>query len=290
MIRPFLAGAPAGNRPTTRRGSFVQPAPGSSIIRFLHIGSVTSNMRYLILSDIHANVTALDAALAAAKGKWEKAVCLGDVVGYGPDPNEVIDRVRSLPAIAIRGNHDKAGSGLADAEDFNPVARAVALWTRAQLTPDNKDWLEKLPVGPVTLDGFSIVHGAARDEDEYVFAPAQALDSLLEAPSPVTFFGHTHLQGGFTLHDDVVGALHFKPAGDNPFSTLNIESGTTYLLNPGSIGQPRDGDTRAAFAIADLANHSVEFWRVPYDIEAVQKRMGAGGLPEPLIQRLSFGR
>jgi predicted phosphodiesterase len=247
-------------------------------------------MRYLILSDIHANVTALDAALEAAKGQWGEALCLGDVVGYGPDPNEVIDRVRELGALTIRGNHDKAGSGLANADDFNPIARAVALWTRAQLRPENREYLEKLPVGPMTVNGFSLVHGAFRDEDEYVFAPAQALDSLLDAPSPVTFFGHTHLQGGFTLHDNKVGVLHFKPANDNSFTAMTIEPETTYLLNPGSVGQPRDGDVRAAFAIADLENNSVEFWRVPYEIEAVQKRMAAAGLPEPLIQRLSYGR
>jgi len=247
-------------------------------------------MRHLILSDIHGNVTALDAVLEAAKGRWQKAVCLGDIVGYGPDPNEVIDRVRSLDAITIRGNHDKAGSGLANAEDFNPVARAAALWTREQLRPENREYLEKLPIGPVSVDGFTIVHGAHRDEDEYVFAPAQALDSLLDAPTPVTFFGHTHLQGGFTLRDDKVGALHFKPTGENLFSTLTIEEGTTYLLNPGSIGQPRDGDTRAAFVIADLDHKSVEFWRVPYDIEKVQERMTKAGLPEPLVLRLAFGR
>ncbi len=247
-------------------------------------------MRYLILSDIHANVTALDAALDAAKDRWEKAVCLGDVVGYGPDPNEVIDRVRSLDAVTIRGNHDKAGSGLANADDFNPVARAAALWTREQLRPENREWLEKLPTGPLLVDGFHMVHGAVHDEDEYVFAPAQAIASLLDAPSAVTFFGHTHLQGGFTLRDEKVDALHFKPGGDNLFSPLTIETGTTYMLNPGSIGQPRDGDTRAAFAIADLENHSVEFWRVPYNIEAVQRRMEGAGLPAPLILRLSFGR
>lgn len=247
-------------------------------------------MRHLILSDIHANITALDAALAAATGKWDKAVCLGDVVGYGPDPNEVIDRTREIGAITIRGNHDKAGSGIANADDFNPVARNAALWTRDQLRPELREYLEKLPTGPATVDGITIVHGATRDEDEYVFAPAQALDGLLEAASPVTFFGHTHLQGGFTLRDDKVGVLHFKPAGENKFAPLTIEDGTTYLLNPGSIGQPRDGDTRAAFAIADLDNKVVEFWRVPYDIEAVQKRMAAAKLPEPLILRLSFGR
>jgi predicted phosphodiesterase len=247
-------------------------------------------MRYIILSDIHANLTALNAVLEAAKGAWDKAVCLGDVVGYGPDPNEVIDRIKEIQAVTIRGNHDKAGSGIADAGDFNPVARHAALWTREQLRPENREYLEHLPIGPVTVNGFSIVHGAFRDEDEYVFAPAQALDSLLDAPSPVTFFGHTHLQGGFTLRDEKVSVLHFKPPAGSNFAKLTIENGTTYLLNPGSIGQPRDGDTRAAFAIADLDHGCVEFWRVEYDVENVQQRMSKAGLPEPLVLRLSFGR
>ena len=246
-------------------------------------------MRYLILSDIHANATALDAVLEAASGRWQKAVCLGDLVGYGPDPNEVIDRIRSLPAITIRGNHDKAVSGVADAEEFNPIARAAVLWTRETLQPENREYLEKLPRGPISVDGFSIVHGAIYDEDEYVFSPALALDGLLNAPSELSFFGHTHIQGGFYLRGEEVVVMHFKPAGGNPFSVLSIEAGTCYLLNPGSIGQPRDGDTRAAFAIADIENQSVEFWRVPYDIEAVQARMAQAGLPEPLILRLSFG-
>ena len=247
-------------------------------------------MRYLILSDIHANLTALDAAIEAAKGQWQKAACLGDLVGYGPEPNEVIDRVRSLGAVVIRGNHDKAASGLVDAEDFNPLARAVTLWTRDQLLPANLEFLAGLPKGPVTLDGLSIIHGALQDEDEYVFGPTQALEGLLDSPSPVTFFGHTHIQGGFTLRDDQVSVQNLRPAGDNLFAGLPIENGTSYLLNPGSVGQPRDGDPRAAFAIADLDNQSVEFWRVPYDIEQVQNRMARAGLPEPLILRLSFGR
>ena len=247
-------------------------------------------MRYLILSDIHANLAALDAALEAARGRWQKAACLGDLVGYGPEPNEVIDRVRSLGAAVIRGNHDKAVSGLVDAEDFNPLARAVTLWTRDQLLPANLEYLAGLQKGPVTLDGLSIIHGALQDEDEYVFGPTQALEGLLDSPSPVTFFGHTHIQGGFTLRDDQVSVQHLKPAGDNLLASLPIENGTSYLLNPGSVGQPRDGDPRAAFAIADLDNQSVEFWRVPYDIEQVQNRMARAGLPEPLILRLSFGR
>lgn len=247
-------------------------------------------MRFLILSDIHANATALESSLAAAAGHWESAVCLGDVVGYGPDPNEVIDRVRELGALTIRGNHDKVSCGLTNADDFNPVARSAVLWTREHLRPENREYLEKLPVGPVSVDGISLVHGALRDEDEYVFAAAQALDTLLEAPSPLTFFGHTHLQGGFSLRDAEVQALRFRPRGGENLTTLELEPGLHYLLNPGSVGQPRDGDPRAAFAIADTDRHAVEFWRVKYDIEPVQRRMEEAGLPEPLILRLAFGR
>ena len=247
-------------------------------------------MRYLILSDIHANLTALDAALAAADGRWDRTACLGDLVGYGPQPNEVVERIRSLGGVTIRGNHDKAVSGLVDADDFNPLARSATVWTRDQLHPANLQYLESLPKGPLTIDGFSILHGALHDEDEYVFGPTQALEGLLEATSPVSFFGHTHIQGGFTLKGDQVIVLHPKPSPGNRFSLLPIDSGTTYLVNPGSVGQPRDGDPRAAFAIADLERHTVELWRVSYDIEDVQNRMIQAGLPEPLILRLSFGR
>jgi len=247
-------------------------------------------MRYLILSDIHSNLTALDAALEAAKGRWEEAVCLGDVVGYGPDPNEVIDKLRALGAFAIRGNHDKAVSGLADAEEFNPVARAAALWTREQLSPENREYLEKLPTGPVSRNGFSMIHGAFHDEDEYVFSPALAVDGLLSTPTDISFFGHTHIQGGFALRGEDIQVLHPTPPGANLFSNFHPESGTKYLLNPGSIGQPRDGDPRAGFAIADIDSQSVEFWRVGSDIEAVQQRMRAAKLPEARLHRWACGR
>src|ERR1700722_20567986 len=148
-------------------------------------------MRYLILSDIHSNLTALDAVLEAAKGKWEKAVCLGDVVGYGPDPNEAIDRVRSLDAVTIRGNHDKGVSGLANSEDFNPVSRYALMWTQEQLKPENHKYIEILPQGPKSVGLFSIVHGAFYDEDEYVTSPELALDGLKNSPTEVAFFGHT---------------------------------------------------------------------------------------------------
>ncbi len=247
-------------------------------------------MRFLILSDIHANLAALEASLASAEGRWERAVCLGDVVGYGPDPNEVVDRVKVLSSATIRGNHDKAASGIEDAEDFNPVARAAANWTREQLRPENLAFLQNLPPGPLEQDGLALVHGAVYDEDEYVFAPAQALDGLLESPSRLTFFGHTHFQGGFAFRDNKLEVLQLHPEAGTQFAALQLDPATRYLLNPGSIGQPRDGDPRAAFAIADMTHSVVEFWRVPYDIEAVQYRMKQAGLPEPLILRLAFGR
>jgi predicted phosphodiesterase len=247
-------------------------------------------MRLLVLSDVHANATALEAALQASAGHWDRAVCLGDIVGYGPDPNEVVERIRTLVSAIVRGNHDKAVSGISDLDDFNPVARAAVEWSRRQLRPENLHYLQTLPRGPVETDGVVLVHGALEDEDEYVFAPEQALAGLRAARWPVTFFGHTHIQGGFSYDATSVGRieLSWRPAGAS--ASVNLQAGARYLLNPGSVGQPRDGDPRAAFAIADLEKRRVEFWRTAYDISAVQERMERAGAPEPLILRLAFGR
>jgi predicted phosphodiesterase len=249
-------------------------------------------MRILVLSDLHANATALEAALAAANGRWERIVCLGDVVGYGPDPNEVSTKIRELGATTIRGNHDKAVTDLMPTDDFNPVAKAAVNWTRSQISADNMKWLAALPSGPLETDGLVLVHGAFQDEDEYVFTPAQALEGLLDSTAAITFFGHTHHQGGFsyTGESNNLEILNLRPRAGESFAALRTGSGTRYLLNPGSIGQPRDGDARAGFAIADLPHQTVEFWRIPYDVTAVQNRMRAARLPEALIQRLSLGR
>ena len=249
-------------------------------------------MRILVLSDLHANATALNAALAAAQGRWEQIVCLGDVVGYGPDPNEVTSKIRELGAQTIRGNHDKAATGLMLTDDFNPVAKAAVDWTRSQLSPDNLKWLTDLPHGPLEVSGIALVHGALQDEDEYVFTPEQALEGLLDSAALVTFFGHTHHQGGFSYSNagNQLEMLNLRPRLSESFTALRLSEGSRYLLNPGSIGQPRDGDSRAGFAIADLEHSVVEFWRVPYDIANVQSRMRAARLPEALVQRLSLGR
>jgi predicted phosphodiesterase len=249
-------------------------------------------MRILVLSDLHANATALNAALAAAQGRWEQIVCLGDVVGYGPDPNEVTSKIRELGAQTIRGNHDKAATGLMPTDDFNPVAKAAVDWTRSQLSPDNLKWLTDLPHGPLEVSGIALVHGALQDEDEYVFTPEQALEGLLDSAAVVTFFGHTHHQGGFSYSNagNQLEMLNLRPRFSESFTALRLSEGSRYLLNPGSIGQPRDGDSRAGFAIADLEHSVVEFWRVPYDVADVQSRMRNARLPEALVQRLSLGR
>ena len=247
-------------------------------------------MSILVLSDLHANATALAAALAASEGRWEHAVCLGDLVGYGPDPNEVTEKIRGICKVTIRGNHDRAACGLTDMEDFNPVAAQSVTWTHDHLRAANAAYLKQLPAGPVADDGIALVHGAVHDEDEYIFSPAQALDSLLTSPQGVTFFGHTHFQGGFSYRGAQMEVIQLRPREGTSFATLRLESGTRYLLNPGSVGQPRDGDARAAFAIADLDHGIVEFWRVPYDIKAVQQRMRDVGAPEALVLRLDWGR
>ena len=247
-------------------------------------------MRILVLSDLHANATALSSALDSVAGRWDASVCLGDVVGYGPDPHEVVARLREMGTQTIRGNHDKAVAGLMDTSDFNPVAKAAVDWTRSRLTSEELSWLSALPQGPMTTDGIVLVHGAFQDEDEYVFTPAQALDGLLDSSSPVTFFGHTHHQGGFSYQDSNLEVLQIRPRASEAFCALRVEAPRRYLLNPGSIGQPRDGDPRAGFAIADLDHQTVEFWRVAYDVTSVQDRMRAAKLPEPLVQRLVVGR
>jgi predicted phosphodiesterase len=251
-----------------------------------------TKMRVLVLSDLHANFTALTAVLDAVTDRWDHAVCLGDVVGYGPDPNEVTSKIRELCAKSIRGNHDKAATDLMATSDFNPIAKAAVDWTRSHLSPDNLKWLADLPPGPMETEELVLVHGAFQDEDEYVFTPAQALEGLLDSTARVTFFGHTHHQGGFSYENfnSHLEVLNVHPRPSELFTALRLEAKRRYLLNPGSIGQPRDGDPRAAFAIADLGHELVEFWRVPYDISEVQARMRAARLPEPLVQRLMVGR
>jgi diadenosine tetraphosphatase ApaH/serine/threonine PP2A family protein phosphatase len=251
-------------------------------------------LRILVLSDIHANLEALEACLDAAP-QYDEVYNLGDIVGYGANPNEVTTRSRELGSVFVRGNHDKACSGVSNLNDFNPIAGLAALWTRQQLKPENMGFLHDLPAGPIQpLAGVQLVHGSPRDEDEYVLMPREAFYILARTGAPVTFFGHTHVQGGFWINDpaESEGSLnpkYFSPAGPQK-CTAKVDPSGRYLINPGSVGQPRDHDPRAAFLLYESEANLITFYRVPYDIERAQKKILSAGLPERLAIRLAEGR
>lgn len=250
-------------------------------------------MRILILSDIHANLEALEACLSAAPSH-DRVFNLGDIVGYGANPNEVTERSRELGTVFVRGNHDKACSGVTSLDDFNPIAGLAVLWTRQKLKADNLSFLHDLPSGPISpVEGLQCVHGSPRDEDEYVLMRRDAYSILGRASAPVTFFGHTHVQGGFWIDDetDEEGGLELNYTSRTGLQQVTVELRETgkYMINPGSIGQPRDGDPRAAFLVYDTEQRAVTFFRVPYDIAAAQEKIFAAGLPERLAIRLEQG-
>jgi predicted phosphodiesterase len=251
-------------------------------------------LRILLLSDIHANLEALEACLAAAPA-YDVVANLGDVVGYGASPNEVVDRSRALGHIFVRGNHDKAATGLLDLTDFNPMAATAALWTRDQLTQEHHEWLKALPHGPLPmerLDQIQLVHGSPTDEDMYVVSLGDALVPLLASTVPLTFFGHTHLQGGFFANGGSADGFRpeYRTVGKAETVPLQLKQSTRYMINPGSVGQPRDGDWRAAFALYDSEAQVVHFHRAPYNLKAAQDRIFAANLPPRLATRLAAGR
>jgi diadenosine tetraphosphatase ApaH/serine/threonine PP2A family protein phosphatase len=243
-------------------------------------------VRYLILSDIHANLEAFEATMAAA-GEFDRALVLGDLVGYGADPNAIIERVRALPsATIIRGNHDKVGSGLEDVEGFNHLARHAINWTKTTLTHQNREWLAALPQGPILVDDMvEICHGTPFDEDVYVFDDLDALRALRAARRPLCLFGHTHVPAVFSLGN---GELEGAAVGRSGRITLDGDS--SYLINCGAVGQPRDGDSRAAYGFYDTDTRTLTMARQAYDIAGAQAKIVAAGLPEVLAQRLALGR
>ncbi len=246
-------------------------------------------MRYLILTDIHANLEALDACLADARQRgFDRTLVLGDLVGYGADPDAVIDRVQHLePEALVRGNHDKVASGLEQAEGFNSVARSAARWTLEILTEEHRAWLAALPAGPHPVDDLvEICHGSPFDEDSYIFDELDAARALKVTTRPLCLFGHTHYPAAFELARD--GLDSAGPA--DPPNAVQIVEGSKHLVNPGSVGQPRDGDPRAAYAIVDQTARRVELFRVKYPIWEAQAKIVKAGLPEVLAQRLAVGR
>jgi diadenosine tetraphosphatase ApaH/serine/threonine PP2A family protein phosphatase len=247
-------------------------------------------MRYLVLTDVHANLEALDACLADARTRaFDRVLVLGDLVGYGADPNAVVERVRALePLAVVRGNHDKVARGLDQADGFNTAAKRAAQWMLNELTTSNREWLAALPQGPCQVDALvEICHGSPFDEDEYIFDEQDARQALRAATRPLCLFGHTHCPTAFALTADSVKKT---TPGAGPDSHLQLRIGTTYLVNPGSVGQPRDGDPRAAYAMVDTAQRRVEWFRPAYAIEEAQAKVIRAGLPETLANRLALGR
>lgn len=236
----------------------------------------------LIVSDIHANLEALEAVLEDARGRYDRIFCLGDLVGYGADPNPVVEWARESAALIIRGNHDRASVVCDPMENFNPAARISTDWTRQALTPASREFLGRLPRGPLSYEGIELVHGSPADEDEYLFTPDDAALLREDLGAALTFFGHTHRQGGFLLTRRAGGYI-------DPRRMLEIETNRQYLVNPGSVGQPRDGDPRAAYALYWPVERLVEFLRVDYDVDRAAAKIRAASLPEFLAARLYEG-
>lgn len=239
-------------------------------------------MRILVLSDIHANQLALEAVLEDA-GSFDAAWCLGDIVGYGPDPNECVEMVRSLPGlVCVLGNHDAAITGNIDSYSFNPEARISIEWTSKTLSAKNKKFLKQVPQKSVQ-DDITIVHASPRDPiHEYLLDRYTATVNFAHFDTDYGFFGHTHVPTIFHLNQGYADL--YLPEVD-----VKFDFQPRLLINPGSVGQPRDRDPRAAYALYDTDTHSWNFRRITYPVEAVQERMRAANLPEKHIVRLQDG-
>ena len=243
-------------------------------------------MRFAVISDIHANLAAFEAVLADIGDRVDRIWCLGDIVGYGPDPNECVERVRQDGIISVVGNHDWACLGRVDLSQFNPDAARACHWTIEQLTPENRDYLGHLPVS-LTIDQHTLVHGSPRGPIwEYIAQPEAARENFSHFDTPVCLVGHTHVPLAFNLPDEAASSCdrYWLSSGE----TLDISKGR-WILNPGGLGQPRDGDPRAPYLIIDAGAMRLEVCRVPYPIELTQSRMAQAGLPGSLSVRLSFG-
>lgn len=239
-------------------------------------------MRIAVLSDIHANLVALDAVLAAI-GPVDAVWHLGDVVGYGPDPDGVVDRLRATGAIGVKGNHDAAAVGGSEIEWFNPDARRAMEWTRTAISRRTAAWLEALPQRE-RRDDWTLVHGSPREPIwEYVTSVPVARANLAVLEARVGLHGHTHLPVAFLEED---GRVEVVSPGDG--SVLELR-GRRALVNPGSVGQPRDGDPRSSFLVLDTDADTVSWHRTGYDIAAVQAAIRAAGLPASLAARLGVG-
>lgn len=281
-------------------------------------------MRVLIVSDIHANLVALETVLAAVKGHYDVIWCLGDIIGYGPRPNECIELIQSESQICVMGNHDWATLGLPgiNVDDFNPQARSAVIWTREQLSDSCREYLSALPYAPIRppeLDNFLITHASPREPVwEYVLTPSIAMENFSVFIEHVCLVGHTHkpaiyrwqlndteniaLAGNDSVlvkekgkQNGTVAKMEWVATVDQLLPevgakiSLNPTDSERLIINPGSVGQPRDNDPRAAYAILDLEEMTWQYERIPYPIELTQSQMKEANLPKRLIDRLSFG-
>jgi predicted phosphodiesterase len=246
-------------------------------------------VRYLILSDMHANWDAFETVLRRARRKrYEAVLVLGDLVGYGAAPNQVVEAVRRLgPRLfTVRGNHDKVVAGIDSGGNFNQTALTAAQWTTGRLTPGNLRYVRDLPQGPLRVeDGVAICHGSPLDEDTYVFSDVDAWEIFSRYEMPVTFFGHTHIPSLFWLEGRLLGVKALRGTSGR----IVLSPGGRYLINPGSIGQPRDRDPRASYMIYDSKKRVVSWYRIPYPIGDAQSRIRKAGLPNSLADRLAVG-
>lgn len=242
-------------------------------------------MRILIISDIHANLTAFETVLNDAKGEWEYVWCLGDVVGYGPDPNECVELLRTLPHLCLAGNHDWAALGRLDIRTFNPDARKAVNWTRETLTKDNIDYLDALPTTFV-IGNYTLAHGSPREPVwEYILEPLIAALNFPHFETPYCLVGHTHQPIIYEQISEEGETEAISPA----YRQTRSLNGRRQIINPGSVGQPRDANPDSAYAILDVETNAWEHRRIAYDVNAVQKRMRNNGMPERLVTRLEHG-
>ncbi len=242
-------------------------------------------MHYLIISDIHANLVALESVLADASD-FDKIWCLGDLVGYGPNPNECVERIQEFSHVCLAGNHDWAALGKLDLRSFNTDARNANLWTQSELAPAAREYLDACPTC-TEQDNFYMAHASPKEPVwEYVLDTNVAYANFAHFPTLVCLVGHTHVPVIFELDEERQRCKTIIPPQPAPVPLGQKRM----IINPGSVGQPRDGDPRASYAMLDTENMTWEFRRVAYPVEITQERMRARGLPRRLVERLEMGR
>jgi diadenosine tetraphosphatase ApaH/serine/threonine PP2A family protein phosphatase len=244
-------------------------------------------MRIALVSDIHSNLVALETVLGVLPA-YNQLWCLGDTIGYGPQPNECLAHMRDRGTYVLTGNHDLACLGEVSLVDFNALARTANQWNNRQLLPALRSYLHERPATLTVDQSATLAHASPRDPIwEYILDVETALDNLSFYDTPVCLVGHSHVPTIFALHEEE-SRVEFMAAQHQ--QVVQLQPGSRYIFNPGSVGQPRDGDPRAAYAIWDTEAATIRFERVAYDIAATQRLMSAAGLPQMLVERLSYGR